>query len=166
MILIAYDGSDDAQAAVERAAKLFPGQQMVVLSVWQHFVDTMARAGAGLAVVVDFGELDENAEHIATDKANEGVEIAHRCGLEAEAATRVVESTVAAAIISEAADRNADAIVIGTRGLTGIKSIFLGSTSHAVVQHADRPVLVIPSPDAVTARAKHHAAHVESNSHK
>jgi nucleotide-binding universal stress UspA family protein len=34
--------------------------------------------------------------------------------------------------------RHANAIVVGSRGLTGIKSLLLGSVSHGLVQHADR----------------------------
>lgn len=163
MILIAYDGSDDAKSAITRAGTLFPGQHALILSVWQRFVDTMARAGGGLAVVVDYDEIDENAGQVAKDRAEEGVRIAEEAGLSAEARTAMVESTVAAAIITAASDCDADAIVIGTRGLTGVKSILLGSTSHGVVQHADRPVIIVPSPKAVAARAKHHARHVEEN---
>jgi hypothetical protein len=42
---------------------------------------------------------------------------------------------------------------MGTRGLTGINSMLLGSVSHAVLQHADRPVIVIPSPEVTRQRA-------------
>lgn len=49
-------------------------------------------------------------------------------------------------------------IVIGTRGLTGVKSLLLGSVSHAVVQHADRAVLVVPSPEIAEARGDGRAA--------
>lgn len=43
-------------------------------------------------------------------------------------------------------------IVLGTRGLGGVKSFLLGSVSHAVVQHADRPLLIVPSPDLAEQR--------------
>jgi len=163
MILIAYDGSEDSKSAITHAGTQFPDQHAIVLTVWQRFVDTMARAGAGLAVVVDYDEIDENAEQVATERAAEGTEIAQRSGFDAEPRIAMVQSTVAAAIISEASELDADAIVVGTRGLTGVKSVLLGSTSHGVVQHADRPVMIIPSPKAVAARAKHHAHHVEEN---
>ena len=45
--------------------------------------------------------------------------------------------------------------MLGSRGLTGIKSLLLGSVSHAVLQHADRPVLVIPSSEVAHERAAH-----------
>jgi hypothetical protein len=41
---------------------------------------------------------------------------------------------------------------MGTRGLTGLKSVLLGSVSHAVAQHADRPVLIVPSADVAERR--------------
>lgn len=45
--------------------------------------------------------------------------------------------------------------MLGSRGLTGVKSLLLGSVSHAVLQHADRPVMVVPSPEVTEARAQH-----------
>ena len=33
---------------------------------------------------------------------------------------------------------------MGSRGLTGIKSLLLGSVSRGVLTHADRPVMVVP----------------------
>jgi nucleotide-binding universal stress UspA family protein len=56
-------------------------------------------------------------------------------------------------IPSEADEVAADAIVLGTRGLTGLKSLMLGSVSHAILQHADRPVIVVPSPEVAARRA-------------
>ena len=46
--------------------------------------------------------------------------------------------------IVDIADRNdAATIVMGSRGLTGLRSMLLGSVSSAIVHHADRPTLVI-----------------------
>jgi hypothetical protein len=47
---------------------------------------------------------------------------------------------------------DADVILLGTRGLSGVKSLMLGSVSHAVLHHADRPVLVVPSADLAEER--------------
>ena len=43
------------------------------------------------------------------------------------------------------AETDAGVVVMGTRGLSGVKSFLLGSVSHAVVQQADRTVLVTPA---------------------
>jgi nucleotide-binding universal stress UspA family protein len=53
---------------------------------------------------------------------------------------------VADAILDEAEAEQVTAIVVGSRGLTGVKSMLLGSVSHGILQHADRPVIVVRSP--------------------
>ena len=150
MILIAYDGSVDAQAAVAAAGELFPGEEATVLTVWEPFIELMARAGTGAAMVggLDTNEIDTASEAAASERAGEGARRADGAGLKAEARTRAQETTIAHAIQAEAADVKARAIVMGTRGLTGIKSALLGSVSHAVVHHLDRPVVIVPSPEA------------------
>jgi nucleotide-binding universal stress UspA family protein len=65
---------------------------------------------------------------------------------------RSQDTTISSAILTEARDEDASAIVIGTRGLTGVKSLLLGSVSHAVLQHADRTVVVVPSAEVASAR--------------
>ncbi len=158
MILIAYDGSDDAKAAIEQTARLFPGQQLTVLNVWQRFIDTMARVGGGLGVVVDYDEIDGDAEKAAREKAEEGAALAREAGLDAVARTAVVESNVAEAILNEAALLGADAVISGSRGLTRVKSLMLGSVSNGLLHNADLPVVVVPSPAVAKARAEHRAS--------
>jgi nucleotide-binding universal stress UspA family protein len=160
MILIAYDGSDDAKAAVAQAGRQFPGTTATVLSVWQHFADTIARAGFGASLGstgVDYEQVDEESEQIASTRAAEGAEAARAAGLDATPSTAAVETTVAEAILAQADRIDADAIVIGSRGLTGVKSLLLGSVSNAVVHHADRPVVVVPSPAIARERVAHRA---------
>lgn len=155
MILIAYDGSEDAAAAIERAGPLMRGMSAAVLTVWEPFTDVVARVG-GVAMPItalDFEEVDQAHEEQARTRAAEGVDLARQAGLDASPRVRVANRSVAAAILAEAADADAHAIVLGTRGLSGVKSLLMGSVSHAVVQHADRPVMVVPSSELTTARA-------------
>ena len=69
--------------------------------------------------------------------------------------TAARDGSIAGAILDVADELDAEAIVLGSRGLTGVKSLLLGSVSHAVLQHADRPVMVVPSPEVIEARAQH-----------
>lgn len=154
MILIAYDGSPDAHEAIERAAVLFPGQPVTVLTVWQRFVETLAAAGAGMAVLVDYDEIDSATEKAAAEQAEAGVQVVTDAGLEATPRVALANGTIAATILAEAAAVNADAVLMGTRGLSGIKSMLLGSVSSAVVQHADRPVVIVPSRAIAEERVK------------
>ena len=153
MIVIAYDGSEDAKAAVQKAGQLFKGETATVVSVWQRFVDTMARVGGGIGVIVDYDEIDGDSAKRSEERAAEGAELANSVGLQATGKSAVVETTLSDAIIQVADEANADVLVLGTRGLTGVKSALLGSVSHHVLQHADRPVLVVPSPEVAAARA-------------
>lgn len=158
MILIAYDGSDDAQTAIQRAGELFSGQSATVLTVWERFVDVVTRVGAGIPVGdVDYEALDRAYHDQARDQAEEGAERARRAGLDAQPRIRARERTIAATILAEADETGAEAIVLGTRGLTGPKALLLGSVSHAVVQRAHLPVMVVPSPETAAARAMHRA---------
>ncbi len=85
----------------------------------------------------------------------EGAERARRAGLKPQSRTSVGENSIAATILAEAEDVGASAIVMGSRGLTGLKSLLLGSVSHDMLQHTDRPVLVVPSPAVAAERAAH-----------
>lgn len=156
MILIAYDGSVDAQAAIDSAGELMKGQPATILTVWERLTDVVARTGAGMPIgEVDYDSLDQSSEDQARERAEEGAERAKRAGLEPRARTTVREDSIAAIILAQADEVGASAIVMGTRGLTGFKSLLLGSVSHSVLQHADRPVVVVPSPATASERAAH-----------
>jgi nucleotide-binding universal stress UspA family protein len=152
MILMSYDGSVDAQAAIERAAKLMPGAEATVLTVWEPYLDVLARTGSmGLGFGMAGGYTDSEAVDTATGEAalataTEGAQRAMAAGLAALPRAVSHGGGVAGTILAEAQALDADAIVMGTRGLGGVKSFLLGSVSHQVVQHADRAVLVVPSP--------------------
>jgi nucleotide-binding universal stress UspA family protein len=153
VILICYDGSPDSRAAIERAGELLGGRA-AILTVWEPIVEVMARTGAArFAVAVDVEKIDSDTEQEARERAEEGVEHARKAGFDPEPRVRPVDTTIAQAILSEANDVDASVVVLGTRGLTGLKSLLLGSVSHAVLQHADRPVMVVPSPDVAAGRA-------------
>jgi nucleotide-binding universal stress UspA family protein len=154
MILIAYDGSPDAQIAIERAGELMRGRPATVLTVLEPFTDVVARIGTGMPIgAVDYNDMDRSAEDAGRRRAEEGAARAREAGLKAHARVQARHGSIAEAILTAANDEGAEAIVLGTRGLTGVKSLLLGSVSHAVLQHADRPVVVVPSPEIAAERA-------------
>lgn len=55
----------------------------------------------------------------------------------------LIQGAPAEVILDYAKKHNNDVIIIGSRGLGGIREFVLGSVSHNVVQHARVPVLVI-----------------------
>jgi nucleotide-binding universal stress UspA family protein len=155
MILICFDGSPDARAAVEQAARLFPGQRAIVLTVWEPFTEVVARSTTGFGLVPsipDPEKIDQASRDAAAQTATEGATLARNRGLNAEAYQCSQTTTTARALLSEADHLRADAIVMGSRGLTGVKSLLLWSVSHELIQHADRTVVVVPSPEVAKAR--------------
>lgn len=55
----------------------------------------------------------------------------------------------ATAIVEEADNENADLIVIGTHGRTGLTRLLMGSVAEAIVRRAKCPVLVVKHPSAL-----------------
>jgi nucleotide-binding universal stress UspA family protein len=148
MILVCYDGSADARAAVDRAGVLMPGSDATVLVIWETILETMTRTGSlglGMVSVYSDDEADAGIEKDAVATAAEGAQRAAGAGLVAAPRTARRDDDIAAVILAVAADVDADVIVLGARGLSGVKSLMLGSVSHAVLHHADRAVLVVPS---------------------
>jgi nucleotide-binding universal stress UspA family protein len=158
MILIAYDSSDDAKAAIQHAGRLMRGQTAIVVSVWEPFMTMIARTPAGLGPISgmsDIERIDETLRQTVERHAQEGAQLARAAGLDASARIASRSGSIAEAILAAAEETGAAAIVLGSRGLTGLKSMMLGSVSHAIVQHADRPVLVVPSPAVAERRQQH-----------
>jgi nucleotide-binding universal stress UspA family protein len=142
-ILLCYDGSAGSRLAVERAAALFPGHAASVLHVWTPLAVTAFAYGAMMIPSVDESEIETAAMKVA----EEGAALAGDLGLVATA--EIAEATYEGtwhAVVASADAHDAVLIAIGARGLSTFKSIFLGSVSHGVVQHAARPVLVVPPP--------------------
>jgi nucleotide-binding universal stress UspA family protein len=138
-ILICYDGSEGAKHAIQAAAGLLDGHPAVVLAVGPPLTAEESYAALG-TLVPSFQELNEEQ---ALERANEGAELAASAGLAAEARAEVAAPTWEG-VIHVADEIDAAAIVIGSRGLTGVKEALSGSVSHAVAEHAGRPVLIIP----------------------
>jgi nucleotide-binding universal stress UspA family protein len=146
-LLLCYDGSDGAKRAIAAASRLFGGRKALVFHTWESWVaEAPTLAGVSATVKGMAVELDQAADEQSEDRTAAGVEIAEHAGFDAEGLSERAEGPIWKAVL-DAADRHASAaIVIGSRGLTGI-SAALGSVSNGVVHHSRRPVLVVPDQD-------------------
>lgn len=150
-VMLCDDGSPDAEAAAERVARLFPTGDVTVLAVWQPYNAMMTQTGYGFGFAYapptgEVQDIDTIVEQRAQAAAESAAKRLRDAGINAHARAERERLSVPATILAVAREANADAIVLGTRGRGGAKSLLLGSVSHAVLQHADRPTLVIPSP--------------------
>jgi nucleotide-binding universal stress UspA family protein len=145
-LLLCYDGSEGSRRAIELAGELFPGRQATVAALWQSWVEHAPKLGGVGPVAGMKVELDEIAEVQSRETAAEGVALATEAGLVAEPLpSRVIGAPIWRGVVDTAEEQGAAAIVMGSRGLTGIGAA-LGSVSHGVVHHSHLPVLVVPSP--------------------
>ncbi len=158
MLLIAYDGSEDAKAAIQHAGKLMSGSAATVLTIWEPFTTLLDRTPETLrplAAVRDADEIDRQEAAAAEESSKEGVELALAAGLDATPLVTSLTGSTADTIIAQADSLDVDAIVVGSRGLTGM-ALLLGSVSLAVVQRADRTVVIVPSADVAKRRQAGH----------
>jgi len=148
-ILIAFDGSAAARQAVTDAAWFAQPRRAIVLTVWDAAVGyamvspspdvTMGSAvDPGTVLVMDH-ELSRRADRIA----GEGADLARSLGLDAEPLAMADGGDIASTILRVARENNASAIVVGSRGLNGLRARLEGSTSKAVLKHASCPVLIV-----------------------
>ena len=119
MILICYDGSADAQAAIDRAGLLMAGSEATVLVIWETILETMTRHGSlgmGMGMIGAYGDdgADAAIKKAALDTAGDGVQRAAAAGLVAQPRIVNRDDDIAAVILAEAADLDADVIVVGT----------------------------------------------------
>jgi nucleotide-binding universal stress UspA family protein len=148
-VVIAYDGSEVSRAAVRHAADLFAGRRAVLATVWEP---GLAAAPLGIPDTIG-GTLPADPmtveavdrlqrEHAAT-VAGEGAEFARSLGLVAEPQAVPDEVDVADTLIGIAQECGAAVVVVGSHGITGLRTRLLGSVSRKLIEHCDRPVLVI-----------------------
>jgi nucleotide-binding universal stress UspA family protein len=140
-ILICYDGSASAERAIATAGRLFGRRNAVVLDVapLQEVAEAYAALGS------DAAALDRLTLDAAAARAEAGAELARAAGFRARGRAELEAPTWLG--VSEVADEiGAAAIVIGSRGLSGIREFLEGSLSHQVATHAGRPVLIVPPP--------------------
>jgi nucleotide-binding universal stress UspA family protein len=143
-ILVATDGTDDSDGAVDAALDLAhdTGASLLVLTVVpEGTTDSEADDGEppGRRSSPD-GEDDSIAE--AEERTDTILDHATEWGIDAR--TIIWEGEPGEAIVAAAQSESADVIVIGTNGRGGMGRMFSGgSTSDHVIRHAPVPVMVV-----------------------
>ncbi|MFD1588882.1 universal stress protein [Halorientalis brevis] len=148
-ILIPTDGSTGTAHVAMQAIDLAEqyGSTLHVLNV----VDT--DVGSMLSDIQETAEELEQQGQRAVERVETMAEI-H--GVDAE--TDVVQGDPADQILEYADEIDADAIVAGTHGRSGVKRQLIGSVAERLVRHANCPVMTIRLPeDDVTVEDDEHA---------
>jgi nucleotide-binding universal stress UspA family protein len=144
-VLFCYDGSEGSRSALRVAAELVTRPaDAVVLVVWMPAVVSLVRAGSFLTAIPDEGEIDEQEAAFAKRIAEEGAAGAREHGYNASARVARADASVVGTIGEIAQEIDAGLIVCGQRGRGAVRSALLGSVSHGLSVHAQRPVLIAP----------------------
>jgi nucleotide-binding universal stress UspA family protein len=140
-LVLCYDGS----AAAERAIRIAPvlvgrGRAARVLYAYKP-----TERSLGVAQAMAGGQIDApvHGEPDAHEIVDRGVAIAREAGFDAEPLLMVADRRTAELVAEQAEELDAPAIVMGQRGMSGLKSAVLGSVSREVVNAYHRPVVLV-----------------------
>ncbi len=156
-VLVGFDGSPAAIAALGVAADLLPGADATVLHLW-----TPPFAGDVLRrrLVERARTVDELMELVEQEGAAEAERVARLGSVVARAEGWTATARVARSyggdglrFAAVAQESGADLVLVGARGLSGVSAV-LDSTTDLVVQHSPVPVLVVPFPMLVDERER------------
>ena len=148
-VLVGYDGSPGAAGAIEAGARLLPDATVRVAHVWSPGSldgELRRRLRSQAATLDELTQLiDQEGEAQARRIAAEGLALARAAGWEAQGIVRRGFGDEGFELARLAEDLAPAALVLGRRGLTGVRAA-LGSCSDLVVHHSPVPVLVVPHP--------------------
>lgn len=138
-IVVGVDGSGHSQHALEWAMKeaAVRGVPLTVMTVHQLVKGYFG----GMVEYPDDAALAEQARKLVQAEVDEVL-----TGLGDSRPGAVSVRALSGSVVEELVDagRNADLLVVGSRGAGGFERLVVGSVTSAVVQHATCPVVIIP----------------------
>jgi nucleotide-binding universal stress UspA family protein len=135
-IIVGYDGSDCAKAALRTALDIGKAYGEQVTIAFGFEVNPVG------SEVKDYADALRELGHKRVEEAS-GIAAEYNGQVDAV----VMEESPAKGLVSLAAERDARVIVVGTRGESPIHGALIGSTAHKLLHLSDRPVLVVPQPE-------------------
>ncbi|MFD2935275.1 universal stress protein [Spirosoma flavum] len=138
-ILVPIDYSDTSINALDTAIAIAKRQQAQLLLL--HVVTIN-----GIIIPTGSAMLDAALiDHVASDQHNLdilGEKIITEHAIDCQ--TLVVLGAICPAIVEQASKLQADLIIMGSHGASGLREFFIGSNAYAVLKHAPCPVLTVP----------------------
>ena len=142
-ILVATDGSEQAKNALRYAA--------ISAQKWGALLTILSVVPPPAPLILDDVQFEQDfrfdlektftAYHLGVlDEAKKMLKTKYPS---IAVTTQLKKGTVAPKIVEASEDEDVDLIVIGSRGLSGLSSLLLGSISNYVVNHCKKPVLVV-----------------------
>jgi len=137
-ILVAYDHSELSRKALETAVRIAgqdPGVKLHIVHVIEPLNVPVPVYGTGIDNLWKWRR--DQAENIMAE-VKESLRT-----LPNDVTIHIEDGSPGERVMNTAHEQQCDLIIMGSRGLTGIKEFFLGSVSHYVVQRSSCPVLIV-----------------------
>jgi nucleotide-binding universal stress UspA family protein len=142
-IVVGLDRDGDAKSTLETAARLAEkfdtGIEVVHVLERDEFMDLERTSVEETAKPVGMDEVRAVAAEIATELVGDTLDEFEVTGLVGDPASELVRL---------AGERDAEYIVIGVRKRSAVGKALFGSVAQDVLMDTDRPVVVVPKPDA------------------
>lgn len=134
-LVLGYDGSPSANAALAKTIELAPALGASVVVVFGYYLSPL---GGG-----DVRDFKERLETIAAHEVGRAVADLEAAGI--KTSSRILAIKPAEAILEVAEEAGAAMIVVGTVGENPISGAMLGSVVLKLVQRSSTPLLVVPT---------------------
>lgn len=138
-VLVAYDGSETSRKALDHAIHMAETNNQVELRVLHIF--QLPQYFLGDAFATASPQVNEEIYEYAMQIEAQAKELVSFLG--DRAVVEVLQGPPGQAVLQYAEENKCDLIILGSRGLSGLKKFVLGSVSLHVVQFAKIPVLVM-----------------------
>lgn len=142
-IVVGTDGSDSAAIAVRQAAELarLGGATLHIVHAYQTMnMGTLAMSAGSGASTIDVESVNASIEAQAQTVCQHAGAVAQAEDVECE--IHAVPGDPCDALISVAEQVHADLLVVGNRGMAGLKRFMLGSVPNKISHHAPCSVLI------------------------
>ena len=140
-IVVGTDGSETASIAVQRATELaeLTGATLHIVYAYQALSGTHL-AGADTPTI-NLKQVNEDIAVAARDVCSDAARSAKDLDVAVETHTR--SGDPADALIAAAKDLDADLVVVGSRGMSGVRRFVLGSVPNKVSHHCPCSLLIV-----------------------
>lgn len=140
-ILVAVDGSEQSDAAIEYVTREYPEGELVLM----HVIDPVeAGYTAGPSAVPGYSEeWYEQSEEAAEELFEETRKEIRELGFAGDLETVTDVGRPARSIVEYVKENDVDHIVMGSHGRSGVTRVLLGSVAETVVRRSPVPVTVV-----------------------
>jgi nucleotide-binding universal stress UspA family protein len=139
LILLSVDGSEDSDKAVRLTGQLARIHGSRVLVVHGRDVPLVAPSGRPAPPLLERWETEDDAQKVVEAAVSE----LDAAGVDARGQVLPGQGRIGYKILEAAEAGGADLIVLGSRGMSRVEEVMIGSVSHKVIHMAKCPVLLV-----------------------